>query len=334
MNCKYKINNLVFSGGGVLGIAFLGVLDFLHEHMILQNIKRAAGTSAGAITACITSFNLPFPEIKKIADTLDYRKIPQKTDRPKISNIPDVYVKSFEDIFGDIDCLYRLINNYGWYSSEYFYEWMKEHIAAQFDSTKKLPPYTFEDFKNNNIHKNQRPFLDLYVIGVDVSNKCSKVFSYETTPNMEVAEAVRISMSIPLYFEQIEITDNKQTSSIYSDGGVMRIYPINIFDYDFYDDVTIKNINMQTLGARFESKIEYNEIDNFLDYIENLLKSILRVQQDIFDNSPEDKARSINIYTDNISSTDFDISLNDKKYTFLYQQGYNAAKNYFKKSLH
>lgn len=52
--------NLVFEGGGALGIAYLGVLHYLYQNNILQNVKRVAGTSAGAITACITSFNLPY----------------------------------------------------------------------------------------------------------------------------------------------------------------------------------------------------------------------------------------------------------------------------------
>lgn len=39
-----------------------------------------AGTSAGAITACLTSFNLSFDDLKEIADSLDYNKVPGKDD--------------------------------------------------------------------------------------------------------------------------------------------------------------------------------------------------------------------------------------------------------------
>ncbi|QXM06270.1 patatin-like phospholipase family protein [Crassaminicella indica] len=331
----YKIKNLVFEGGGILGIAYLGVLDFLYHKNILQNIRRVAGTSAGAIIACITSFALPFNETKEIIDTLDYSKIPQKNDHPALKEIPIPFRKNFEEIFENIDCLYRLVNDYGWYSSEYFYEWIKKQIASQFDASKKLPPYTFEDFKNTSTHKDQKPFLDLYIIGTDISTKSSKLFSYETTPHMEVAQAVRISMSIPLFFESVKVNPKTQTKKsmphIYSDGGIMRNYPIKIFDSSYFKDRIVNGINIQTLGVRFKNATKYNKINNFIEYIENLLISFISIQQDIYNHSPEDQIRSIQIDTKDISFIDFNIHQNDEKYRFLYQEGYKAAKNYFQK---
>lgn len=330
----YSIKNLVFEGGGVLGIAYLGVLDFLFQYGILQQVNRVAGTSAGAITACITSFNLPFPELKQITDSLDYRKIPEKGEHPDLKSIPDAIKKELEKIFGDIDAIYRLITDYGWFSSQYFYHWMQEQIAYQFDKSKKLPPYTFSDFKNPGIHKGNRSFLDLYVIGTDISNKVSRVFSYETTPNMEVAEAVRISMSIPLFFEAIKINSDEMINHplpiIFSDGGVMRNYPINIFDLKNLQDQFWHGVNAQTLGARFKSDVKYTEITSFLGFITNLILSFLQVQQDVYRNNPLDAARSIEIYTNDISIVDFNITANDPTYHFLYRQGYMAANHFFK----
>lgn len=50
------IENLVFKGGGPKGIAYGGVYRFLDEdinYQILHKVKRIAGSSAGAITACL-----------------------------------------------------------------------------------------------------------------------------------------------------------------------------------------------------------------------------------------------------------------------------------------
>ncbi|QVK19898.1 patatin-like phospholipase family protein [Mycoplasmatota bacterium] len=333
MNYYYGIKNLAFSGGGVLGIAYLGVLDYLYSNGLLQSVKRVAGTSAGAITACIVSFALPFKEMKNIADSLDYRKFPGTNTHKNLKKIPSVLKNELERIIGDIDGIYRLTKDFGWYSSEYFYDWIKEQIEIQFDPNKKQPPYTFRDFKNKSIHKDERKFLDLYITGTDISTNSSRIFSYETTPDMEVAEAVRISMSIPLFFESIRINktiDNEEQTHIFSDGGVMTMYPINMFDSRIFNDIIIDGVNMQTLGIRFKSKYVYEEITNILDYIENLVKSLMKVQQDLYKNNLVDVLRSIQIDTKEVSSTDFDISLNDEKYKFLYQQGYNATKEYFK----
>ena len=45
----YPFRNLVFEGGGVKGIAYVGTMRVLESKGILQNISRVGGTSAGAI---------------------------------------------------------------------------------------------------------------------------------------------------------------------------------------------------------------------------------------------------------------------------------------------
>lgn len=316
-----SIKNLVFEGGGILGTAYLGALDYFDELGILPHIEKVAGTSAGAITACVTCFNTSFNDIKIMASTLDYKKVPQKEAVP-LRSTSDSFKNDFEKMFGDMSSVYRLINNYGWYSTKYFYDWIKHTIALQFDKNKKKPPYTFEDFKNNEIHINNKPFKDIYIIGTDISYKTSAIFSYETTPKMEVAEAVRISMSVPLFFEAVKIDEKLRDTTknyIYADGGIMRNYPINIFDYN--------GINYETLGLQFKNKTKYSETKNLIDYISNLFNALLKVQEDIYNNDSINQKRSISINTGGISALDFNITAAD--YKFLYNQGYEATLDYF-----
>ncbi|MDD2203241.1 MAG: patatin-like phospholipase family protein [Bacilli bacterium] len=317
-----SIKNLIFEGGGVLGVSYLGAVDYLDEIGILPQIEKVAGSSAGAITACLLSFNTSFNELKIIASSLDYKKIPQK-EKTELRDINDDIKKEFEKLFDDINCVHRLINNYGWYSTKYFYNWIKEVIANQFDKKKKQPPYTFEDFENEELHLNNKIFKDLYIIGTDISFKTSVVFSYATTPKMEVAEAVRISMSVPLYFEAVKI-NNKTNNYIYADGSLMRNYPINLFDYN--------GINYETLGMQFKNKTKYTETKNTIDYISNVFNTLLKVQEDIYNNDKLNQGRTININTGGISALDFNISNSD--YKFLYKQGYEAALDYFEDKFH
>lgn len=323
MNNKYR--NLVFSGGGILGIAYIGMLDYLYKIKLMQDIEKVAGTSAGAITACIASFNLSFKETKEITDSLDYSKVASTTD-PDEPRIFSKYGKAqLDKFFVNAECTHRLITKYGWYSSSYFYNWIKEQITNQFDITKKVQPYTFSDFMNPKLHKEARSFKELYIIGTDVSNKSSIVFSAEDTPDMEVAEAVRISMSVPLFFEAIKGTSfsdkYRNTPRIYSDGGIMYNYPITIFDKN--------EPSFQTIGGLFESASHPSEIDNLLEFIMNLLSCINSVQTQLIYSDPENIQRSILIDTGDISSLNFDVKLGDEVYNFLYNQGYQAAENYF-----
>lgn len=327
-----NINNLVFAGGGILGISYLGVLDYLFQNNLMRNVKKVAGTSAGAIAACITSFQLPFDGIKTIADSLDYEKIASKGDMIDSVFIPEDVTNIIEPIFGDINCLYRLITRYGWYSSEYFYHWLQNIIANQFNN-KKQPPYTFTDFKNPALHKGNRSFHDLFIIGTNLTTGTSNVFSYETTPMMEVAKAVRVSMSIPLFFEAIEvsksdITDTNQTN-VFCDGGIMNNYPIRLFDSLRFNPNLQRGANMNTLGIRFMNGKQDLKIDNLLDFIWSLALSYSHVQQENYYSSPMDRIRSINIDPMDISPVDFNISTNDKTYKLLYHQGYTATKSFF-----
>ncbi len=330
---KRQIKNLVFEGGGILGIAYLGVLDYMYQNGQMKEVERIAGTSAGAITACIASLNLTFEEIDKISYSLDYKKIPEKNEFDELSFIPKELKEIMEGLFGDINCIYRLIHQYGWYSTEYFYSWINRVIAEQFDRSKKLPPYTFSDFKNPYIHKNNRSFLDLYIIGTNLSMKKSKLFSFETTPNMEVAQAVRISMSIPLLFEAVKTEDVNKSGNVaqhvYCDGGAMNNYPLTIFDTTKFNSKLLYGKNMETVGVRFLSRLKYSQIENLLEYIESLLQLSSYIQQESYDSSPLNKERSIVINANGINPIDFNINRGDERYQFLYAQGYHAAKEFF-----
>lgn len=328
-----KIENLVFEGGGILGISYIGVLDFLFRNGLMDDLSRVAGTSAGAVTACITSFNLPFGESRKICNTLDYRLVPSKGKMENMGFMPEEINERLEKFLGDMNCVYRLISRFGWFSTDYFYDWMKGVIEDQFDRTKKSPPYTFADFKDPLLHKEGRPFLDLYVIGTDISMKTTQIFSYETTPKMEVAQAVRISMSVPIFFEavireRINTLGNSITN-VFCDGGLMHNYPLNIFDYPMFSDNLYEGINMSTLGVRFKYKYGHTHIDNLWQYIESLSRASTYIQQQIYESNPLNKERSITIDTKDVEALNFDIDLNDVTYRFLYRQGYEAANEFF-----
>ncbi len=332
MPMNRNISNLIFSGGGILGISYLGALDYLYQNNLMNHVKRTAGTSAGAIAACITSFQLSFEEIKGIADSLDYRKVISKTEASLGFILPEEINQTLETVFGDLNSLYRLATSYGWFSSSYFYHWIRGVIKEQFNQ-KKLPPYTFQDFQNPSLHKNNRSFYDLYVIGSNLTTGTSQVFSYDTTPTMEVAQAIRISMSIPLFFEAVMLKDPKITgnslTNVFCDGGLMNNYPIRLFDSYRYNPKLVDGANMESLGIRFLSASQPKEINNLLDYITRLALASGYIQQEDYRESTLDQIRSISIDTMNISALDFNITTGDSTYQQLYRFGYYAAEDYF-----
>ena len=53
-NNTNNIKHLVLSGGGLLGISYIGLLRYLEESHSIANIKSISGCSAGSFFGCLT----------------------------------------------------------------------------------------------------------------------------------------------------------------------------------------------------------------------------------------------------------------------------------------
>lgn len=233
-NSKFK--NLVMEGGGIKGIAYGGALAELETQGILKNIVRVGGTSAGAIQASLLAIGYSAEEITEI-----------------IASTP---VESFNDEGTLVKGSKRLSKSYGWFEGQSFLIKMKEVISNRTGNA----DLTFED-----LHKlaETYPFRDLYITGSNLTKQKLEVFSYETYPKMKIADAVRVSMSIPLYYKALWIDKEggikenpDKDCSLFVDGGLLLNYPIEIFDQQKYlneEDLKSEDkFNSETLGLKLE----------------------------------------------------------------------------------
>ncbi len=229
-----SIQNLVFEGAGIRGLAYSGAIRELEKNDLLKNVQRVGGTSAGAITALLLSLGYTSEEITSIIHSTSFRK--------------------FNDgRFFFLGGISRMQKFYGWYRSGKFDKW----IAALVKKKTGDADISFEQMK-------KKGFKELYVTGTCLNKQALVVFSHHTYPEMKVKDAVRISMSIPLYFEAVFINDkgktvkrpkNKKGLDIMVDGGMVSNFPIRIFDSTRYVDPSSPNrflINPNTLGFRID----------------------------------------------------------------------------------
>ncbi len=331
---QYK--NLVFKGGGVRGAAYLGAIKHLYENGLMRPVERVAGSSVGAITAAVLALNFnDFAELKAVADSLDYRKVPAEGDlKNEDEGLVDKRLAArlqTHSLFKNLQCSIRLVQEKGWYSSDYMYQWLRSVIASRFSLAKDA--YTFRDFQNTAIHKDRRRFFDLYVTGTDISNRKSRIFSYETTPDMEIALAVRISMSIPLFFEAIPFKyPGEQGLQYYADGGLMWNYPIELFDDPKFGTKTTKGVNAESLGFfLFDSPqtLKHKEIKGLVDYIGALFETLNQVQDQLVPFREKNMGRTIFIDDQGVPMTQFDIETGDETYNKLFNSGYRAIGEFF-----
>ncbi|MDU0369782.1 patatin-like phospholipase family protein [Hymenobacter endophyticus] len=240
--------NLVMEGGGIRGVAYGGALEELEKQGVLAGLQRVGGTSAGAIQAALLAVGYSAQEIIDV-----------------VNNTP---IQRFNDgQFMFIGGSHRLTKQFGWYRGDALTQHMMQLVARKTNR----PNLTLLE-----LHQlaQQQPgrFLDLYTTGTNLTQQRIQVFSYETNPTMRVADAVRISMSIPLYFRAVlldargNVIQGKpqkgQPVQVLVDGGLLANYPVELFDHPRYlpaqlsasttPDAGGHVYNPETLGLRLD----------------------------------------------------------------------------------
>jgi len=191
----WDIENLVFKGGGVLGVAYAGAIEVLEKKGVLKKIKRVSGTSVGSVIAILVALKYNSKEIK---DILKYTNL-----------------KDFEDNLNPL----KITTKYGLYDGDVLLNWIKGLIKKKTGNENT----TFAEMNSNE-------YLDLKVYSTDLTDAKLKEFSNKCTPNVIVAESIRASISIPLVFYAWKFTNKIPDDHLYVDGGVLNNYPINSFE--------------------------------------------------------------------------------------------------------
>lgn len=149
-----------------------------------------------------------------------------------------------------------------------------------------------------------------------------------------IAKAVRMSIGIPLFYEQIVLKDTKGQSHYMVDGGLLSNYPIWILD----DGTTLSN--QPTFGFKIINKEAcatscVQPTNNLLEYLKLLVSTLLDAADHIpITNTKKDRSRSIFIPSQimlhgeekTISTTDFSISQQES--AALFENGIHAAEQF------
>ena len=357
---KINIKNLVFEGGGVKGLAYLGALEALEDKGIYVNkIERVAGTSAGAITATLIGLGYSLTEINEKLKKLDFISLLDGNREIKIEDI-NTLTNNFSKSNSIFDWLYLGASNYkklekifnslagekGLYDGEFIRKWTEEVIEDRFHSLNiLLKNLTFMELHTLKLADtgNKYFFKDIYMKGVNVSKQRVETFSYEDTPDVIIADAVRISMSIPFIFKPHKAYKKnsngireKISDDLYIDGGVQDNYPIRIFDDQKYitdsqNSFNKHHRNFQTLGlCLLSSNIENKDSENQNSNISMFIKSILMIFYNTQKYFYGFDRRSIIIDTLDISTIEFNLDNRSKNLLFL--KGKEAIDNYIKEN--
>ena len=210
--------NLVVGGGGTLLYAYYGAIDELFTNDDISKIKNCIGTSAGAIISMMIA----------VGATKEYIK--QKIDEFDIKTASD------HSFFASVN-IYSIINHLGYNKGKVALHWI-EKILNELTNNKNL---TFADVYN-------RFGRNLVVTGCNISRNTFSYFNRLSHPDMKVAHAVRISMSVPFFFRPF-----KYNGDIYIDGGTTLNYPIAFVLTDMFK--LLNEYNEDMIGCGFTDKM-------------------------------------------------------------------------------
>ncbi|XP_033110645.1 uncharacterized protein LOC117111468 [Anneissia japonica] len=198
----YPFENLVFAGGGNRLFAYTGALEVLHETGILKNIKRFAGTSLGALTACFAALGVGPREIVVEVEKVrrDIRKMLKDSKWGIFSLIPNT------------------LRRYGWHPASAYCRWLELNLS---DYAGK-PDITFREFY-------EATGKELCCVATNLNRMSVEYCHLKTTPDMPVIIALRMSMSLPVLLQAVK-HQTHGAEDVFVDGGLLCNYPIHVFD--------------------------------------------------------------------------------------------------------
>lgn len=265
-------------------------------------------------------------EIKEILATLNYNSFKDEGLLDKLGIIGKGLSIGFD---------YRI------YEGEFFENWLDRLLGAKKKTVfgDVIMP-SFRDGKDPEKYK-----YKLQVIAADITDRRLLVLpgdlkSLGYDPDQfRISRAVRMSMSIPLFFEPVKLRDGSGRPHYIVDGGVLSNYPIWLLD-DNSPDPAWPTFGFKLIehDKRVVKESNRNPINNPISF----LKAIFGTMMDAHDNyhiskSKGDYERTIGIPTIvNVNGTDKEIKTVDFDMTreesdAPYENGVKAAKDFLKK---
>lgn len=190
------------------GIALVGAISVLEDRS--YQVRRVAGTSAGAIVGSLVAANARAGELEEIMRGVDYRRF---QDGPR-----------WRDLF--LGKAAALMFQQGIYEGQYLKDWLGERLS-------RLGVYTFADLRYDDPQRPPDPerAYRLVVMTSDISQGCLRRLPWEyqhyglNHADQQVIDAVRASVSIPFFYKPTRLTDADGRDCWLVDGAMLSRFP-------------------------------------------------------------------------------------------------------------
>jgi predicted acylesterase/phospholipase RssA len=258
--------DMVFEGGGAKGMVFVGALQELQTRG--HSPARLLGTSAGSIMATFLAAGY---DVDEMAGSLVEEKDGQPIflsflEAPKPPSLEEIHGSAIRQLLEDVNLrlipdgievklddalakafaksrvtsrIFSFIERGGLYGGDNFLDWLKQKLNS---GVYKLERGEFESgaqrqFGNMTMAEyHAATGIELSLVAADTSDTQLLILNHRTAPNCPVIYAVRMSMSVPLLWEEVvwmeewgKYRDKDITGHTVVDGGMLSNFPIELF---------------------------------------------------------------------------------------------------------
>lgn len=273
------MSHLVFSGGGLKGLAYIGLIQALEELNMIKNIKSISGTSIGAIFAVMLSIGYKYQELYDFIEHFDY------------NDVSDIKIT-------------RLLDQCGIETGSKISHLLQVMIKKKMNGTGKM---TFKEHY-------EKTGIWIVINAVCLNTQSCVYFSYKTHPNMPLWFAMRMSISLPFWFNPV-----KYKNMYYIDGGLIDNFPIEPFKELPKEEIIGIKLQKHNLTGQF------NHIDlNMINYAGSIWGCIYNeINKNLMLKCEQQGYNFFCIVNKNYSAFTPDISLENK--INLYDEGYQLS---------
>lgn len=271
----------LFGGGAIRGLAYVGTIRALEELDVEYDI--IGGSSVGSIIAALVAVGYKSYEIENL------------------------FMKINFDLFKDIH--FGLGKAFALSKGEIFMDWLNELLKNKLskDNSKKI---TFKDIEK-----------DLIIITTDLKHFSSQEFSQKETPDFEVAQAIKISSSMPGLMAPFKYNENELV-----DGDLQKASPM------WKLSKALNSSDSRILEFRLEG--DYNKDEkNPISFINTIYSCVTEVAtrfvSEIYGNN--DRYDCLSINTGDVFFADFNLDKESRRK--LINLGYEQTMRYFKEFL-
>jgi NTE family protein len=292
---KKEINTLILSGGGVRGIAYIGVFQALEELQEARNSGDCTVPNINIKNVCTVSIG----SFLGLLYVIGYSSS-ELSDELMMQDLSDLQNCKIDNF----------VYQYGFDTGSMLIEWI-ETLLIKRGVSKTI---TF-----NELWK--LTGINYQVLCTNLNTYKSVVFDYVNMPNLQVLKALRMSISVPFVF-----TAGKYKGDIYVDGGLTENYPIDLYK-DSLD--TVLGLKFVSVRTKDDFRIE---IGSLYDYIYNVIFCYSLQKGRETTNTDIYKPHTVYLKADEIASL-LNFKLTGDEKMSLIDLGYYETSTFFNKNI-